>query len=239
VKSLLKKFLARPKKKSRYEEEGLDGYDWYEGQPKWPLRRIANLIISCISIFVWAIILIRLITSANGEFEKMILLDEKAASIYPQEVAQVVRIHSMTDEDDDGSVLVYYPVYLEETGNLQFTARVNRRHHPRGEGEVGYRFLVRESGKDENKETENRYYELSYFTKKDQFGYTFFRLCFDGVEFDETKVYTVLMFAEDFVPETGDNPYPVSSSRFHFTLYNSETYVAKTTPKESIFEVLE
>lgn len=223
---------SRPKKKSRYDEEGIDGYDWYEGQTRWPITRIIKVVFCTISAIVWAIILFRIFSSGNAEFEKMILLDDRASLIYSGQQKQVVRIFSATEEQIDGSIMIYYPVYLPETDNLQFTARVNRKAFPPATGETGYTFVLRESGSEET-----RYYPLSYYKQEKRFQYTFFRLCFDGVELQEDRVYTFLAFSGDYVSQDESNPYPVTSSRFHFTLCNTDTYRKEITPNSDVFEL--
>lgn len=221
----------RAKQIKLMNEEGLDGFDWHEKQAKWPLHRIVEVSFAVISVFVWAIILFRIFTSCNGEYEKMILLNDKAAEIYPLTQNEVMRIHSSTDQQEDGSVLVYYPVYLEETDNMQFTARIRRRALPPNAGETGYTFILRESGAEGD-----TYHPLSYYSGEKNWFYTFFRLCFEGVEFHEDHVYTFLVFEGGYTPESVDQPYPLTASRFHFTIYNSETYCNHTVPKNSVYE---
>ena len=221
----------RAKQIKLMNEEGLDGFDWHEKQSKWPLHRIVDVSFAVISVFVWAIILFRIFTSGNGDYEKMILLNDKAAEVYPLAQNEVLRIHSSTAQQEDGSVLVYYPVYLEETDNMQFTARVRRRALPPGKGETGYTFVLRESGAEGD-----TYHTLSYYSREKNWFYTYFRLCFEGVEFKEDHVYTFLVFDGGYTPESEDAPYPVTDSRFRFTIYNSETYCNKTIAKTSLYQ---
>ena len=108
-------------RKKKYETEGIDGYDWNEAQPKWPITRIMNTAFGIISVIVWILILTRIFASGNSEYEKMILLNEKAAAVYPGECREVLRINSAIDEDAKGGVIVQYPVYLEKTENFQLT----------------------------------------------------------------------------------------------------------------------
>lgn len=232
--SKLSEYLARRKRLQELNAEGHDGYDWYEGQTKWPITRIIKVVFCAISILVWTVILLRLCSMSGGEFEKMILLDEKAAEIYPEKVSQVLRINSSTEAQEDGSVLVFYPVYLEETQNMQFTARINRNDKPSGGGELGYTFLLRVSSS-----AGTKYYPLSYYLKDNSFQYSFYRLCFDGVPFDEKSVYTFLMYCGEYNPETEGESHIVTDSDFHFTILNSETYCRKITPSKDVFEVLE
>ncbi len=220
-------------KKSKYDEEGLDGYDWYEGQTKWPLTRIIKVVFCTISVLVWAVILFRIYSSSNGEFEKMILLNDRAAPIYYETHTPVVRINSSTENQEDNAALTYYPIYLPETENLQFTVRINRNHLPPGKGETGYTFILRAvSGE------ETTYYPLSYYEKEKTFQYTFFRLCFEGVKWDDKGVYTFLLFQGDYEALQGDQPYPVTDSKYHFVIKNSETYCRETTPKQDVFRLL-
>ncbi|MBR2634596.1 MAG: hypothetical protein IKD31_03340 [Clostridia bacterium] len=225
----MKLFTKRKRKPSPYDEEGLDGFDWYEGQTRWPLHRILETAFGIISAIVFAVIFFRIFSSGNSEFEEMILLNERAAAVYTPGESQVVRIHPNTSDQEDDSAFLYYPVYLEETENLQFTARVRQSKIPKGKSEAGYTFVVRETS-----EGETRYYELSYFEDESRFGYTFYRLCFEGVEMDFGGVYTFLIFRDDYVPEEG--VYEAGDAEFTFTLLNSETYYHSTVPKRDIFK---
>lgn len=217
------------KRKSEYDEEGHDGYDWYEGQTRWPMTRIVEVAFAIISVLVWGIILFRIFSSGNAEYEKMILLNEAAAEHYP---AQVQRIHSSTEGQEDGNVMIYYPVYLEETENLQFTARVNTRNLIPGSGEEGYLFLLRESY-----EGQDTYHELSYFSMDQSAAYRFYRLCFEGVELNQDAIYTFLVFKEGYeAPPESELPYPASDALFQFTVCNSDTYVSASIPEEKIYK---
>lgn len=222
------------KKKNRYDEEGLDGYDWYEGQPRWPLTRILKVVFTTISILVWAVILIRIFSSQNSQFEKMILLNDTAAGFYPGEDAAVTRIHSATDGQEDEAVFVYYPVYLDEAQNLQLTARIRRSKLPPTGGDLGYTFILRERVGDTT-----RYYPLSYHALERRFGYAFFRLCWEEVVWDPQGVYTFLIFDGDYDPEKADEPYAALDAHFSFTVSNKDTYSSKITPPKKVWEWVE
>ncbi len=215
-------------KKSHVNDEGIDGYDWDESQPKWPLVRVMNVALTVISVIVWALILFRIFASSGGKFEEMILLNDRAGAIYPTETSQVLRIHSSTDDAENG-VVVEYPVYLEKAKNLQLTARINRRVLSPGKGEMGYTFILRESGGEESK-----FYTLSYHTSQKKFNYTFYRLAFEGIELDSEKVYTLLIYRGEKVAE--DGTYSSSDADFRFTVLNSETYCKMITPEEKVFK---
>ncbi len=224
-------FSGFRKKKNPYHAEGIDGYDWDEAQPKWPLSRILEVGLGVGSVIVWVIILFRIFSSGNGDFENMILLNKEAAKYYPEPNEQVLRIHSDIDENAEGDVIISYPVYLPEADNLQLTARVNGRTLPAGKGEMGYTFVLRESdGK------ESTCYELSYHKEKKQLQYYFFRLCFEKVEFDEDKTYTLLVYKGSYEPKGGE--YSSAKADFTFVVYHSETYTKTITPKDSVYEVL-
>ncbi len=229
----MNKFLKWRAEKKRIREinaEGWDGYDWNENQPKWPLTRILKVAFNTIAVLIWAIILIRIFTSGNNEYEKMILLNDAASQIYPVEISEVLRIHSATDKQEDGSVLVYYPVYLSEVDTLQFTARVNTRTRPAGDSETGYQFILKETA-----DGETKYYPLSYYAMEKTFQYRFYRLCYEGVEWKEKGTYTFLLFDENYVPQTEDHPYPASKAEFSFLLRDLDTYCNTTTPDEDVF----
>ena len=226
----MKKFsIGLNAKKKKYETEGIDGFDWNEAQPKWPITRIMNTAFGIISVIVWVLILSRIFASGNSEYEKMILLNDKAASVYPYECQQVLRINSATDQEAKGGVIVQYPIYLEEVENLQLTARVNRRTIKPGMGKTGYTFVLRESGGEES-----RFYTPGYQSTKRQFNYTFYRLCFEGVKLDRTKVYTLFVYRGDFQPT--DGAYPADKADFRFTVLNSDTYCHTIPPQKITFQ---
>ena len=75
------KWRAEKKRIREINAEGWDGYDWDENQPKWPLTRILKVGFNTIAVIIWAIILIRIFTSGNDKYEKMILLNDSAAQI--------------------------------------------------------------------------------------------------------------------------------------------------------------
>ncbi len=221
-------FIGLGERKKKYETEGVDGYDWNEAQPRWPITRIMNTAFAIISLIVWVFILSRIFASGNSEYEKMILLNEKASAIYPEECQQVLRINSAVEEDAKGGVIVQYPVYLKEAENLQLTARVNRRLIKPGSGEMGYTFVLRESGGG------NCFYTVSYYSAKKQFQYAFYRLCFEGIKLDTDKVYTLLVYQGEFSPEDGN--FPANKADFHFVVLNSDTYCNTVTPKRNSFQ---
>lgn len=226
----MRKFsLGLDARRKKYETEGVDGYDWNEAQPKWPITRIMNTVFGIISVIVWILILTRIFASGNSEYEKMILLNDKASAVYPGEVREVLRINSAIDKDVDGGVIIQYPVYLEEVDNLQLTARVNRRTIRPGSGKTGYTFVLRESGGEES-----RFYTVSYYSTEKQFQYTFFRICFEGIELDQNKVYTLFVYQGDFAP--ADGKYSADEAEFRFTVLNSDTYCNKVTPKRNTFQ---
>lgn len=225
----MKKFsLFQRTRKSHVNDEGIDGYDWDEAQPKWPAVRILNTTLGVISVIVWIVLLFRLFVFNPGDFDEMILLDEKAAEIYPEKTSQVLRIHSNTDEEGKSGLVVRYPVYLEEAENFQFTAQINRRVLKPGKGKVDYTFILRESGGEET-----RFYTVSYEDSQKKLNYTSFRLGFNGVTLDQNKVYTLLVFCGE---EKGkDGVYEGKNADFTFTLLNSDTYCNTITPNEDVY----
>ena len=220
--------LFRRRPKSHVNDEGIDGFDWDENQPKWPAVRILNTTLGVISVIVWIVLLFRLFVFSPGGFDEMILLDEKAAEIYPKEESQVLRIHSNTDEDGKSGLVVRYPVYLEEAQNFQLTAQVNRRVLKPGKEGTDYTFILRESGGEETK-----FYPVSYSDFQKKWNYTFYRLCFDGVNLDEMKVYTLLVYSGQ--EEGKDGVFEAKDADFTFTVYNSDTYCNTITPDEDIY----
>ena len=228
----MRKFsLGLDARRKKYETEGIDGYDWNEVQPKWPITRIMNTAFTIISVIVWGLILLRIFASGNAEYEKMILLNDRAAEIYPGQTQEVLRINSANNDEAAEGVLVQYPIYLEQAENFQLTARINRRTLKPGAGKLGYTFVLRESGGEESK-----FYTLSYYELEKQFQYRFYRVCFEGVKLDTTKVYTLLVYRGDFAPENGE--YPAEKADFRFTLLNSDTYCNTVTPKKSTFKTV-
>ncbi len=221
--------------KSKFDEEGLDGYDWYEGQPKWPLSRILKVVLCSISVFVWILLLLRLFMGSNREFEKnLVLLNARAEEIYPNQISEVLRINSETD-DESTSVMIRNTLYLQAVDNLQCTVRVNTRNLPPSSDDLGYTFVLRIT-----KGGETRFVPVSYYAKDGGFGYLFYRLCFDEVGFTDDSVITFLMFPEDFVPLTGEElSYPAGKAKFVFTVYNSDTYCDSVRIPKSDFKTVE
>ena len=189
-----------------------------------------NTVLAVGSVIVWVLILFRIFSSGNAEFEKMILLNEKAAAIYPEKTAEVLRIHPSTSEEEDGGVILSYPIYLEEAENLQFTARINRRTLPPKGKAPGYTFILRETGGEET-----RFYSLSYYESEKKFQYEFFRLCFEGISLDEKKVYTFFVYQGEVLPQ--DGKFPAAEADFSFTVYNSDTYANQITPQSGVFKI--
>ena len=220
------------KKKSNVNAEGLDGYDWDESQPKWPLSRLLKVSLTVISVVVWILVLWRIFSGTNADFEHLILLDAKAAQQYPAADSSVVRMYSENSGDEDAEApLVDYPVYLDSAENFQLTLRINRRTFPEAKGEAEYRFVLRRAA-----EEGTFYHALSYSTAENSFQYRFYRLCFNGVPWEEGSVYTLLVFAGDFEGEE-ENPYPASEAYFTYTVKNADTYIKEITPKESEYEI--
>ena len=215
-------------KKSHVNDEGIDGYDWDESQPKWPLSRIVSTSFGVISVIVWILILFRIFATSGTSFEERILLNDQAAAFYPSETRQVLRIHSDTGEDAENGVVVSFSTYLEKADNFQLTARVNRRVFAPGKGEMGYTFVLRESGEDGT-----RFIPLSYSDSLKKFNYTFFRLCFEGVDFHKDSSYTLLMYRGEYLPENGE--YTPSKADFRFPVYTPETYTKNIICKKDVF----
>ena len=216
------------KKKSGVNDEGIDGFDWNEAQPKWPLARVMNVSLAVISAVVWFFILFRLFSSGGSAYEEMILLNDKAGEIYPQKVSEVLRIYPATDESAGDGAVIFYPVYLEETQNFQFTVRIHRRTFPPGEGEMGYSFLLRESRGDGAQD-----YTVSYYKSEKKWGDTYFRLCFEGIELSEEKGYTLLIYPGEYEGKEGE--YPAEDAAFRFVLFRSDTFCKRITPDEDVF----
>ncbi len=225
----MKKIFSHFFKKDPYPD-GIDGFDWHENQPRWPLVRIMNTALTIISIIVWVVLLSRLFVFNSGKFDNMILLDEKAAGIYPEKTSQILRIHSNTEEDGKSGLVVLYPVYLEEAENLQLTAQINRRVLKPGEGDTPYTFILRESDG-----TKSSFYPLSFSKTQKKMNYTFYRIGFNGVELDQNKVYTLLVYCGKV--EGKESEYSAKDADFTFTILNSETYCNTITPEKDVFVV--
>ncbi|MBR5295145.1 MAG: hypothetical protein IKU24_00985 [Clostridia bacterium] len=218
--------LSLNARKSHVNDEGIDGFDWNENQPKWPLVRIMNVSFGVISVVVWVLILFRIFAASNSSFEEMVLLNDKASEWYPEE-KQVLRIHSSTDDAENG-VLVEYPVYLEKAENFQLTARVNRRVISPGNGKLGYTFILRENSGDGS-----AFYQVSYYKSQKKFNYTFFRLAFEGVDFNKENSYTLFIYQGEVLSENGS--YSSAEADFRFVVYTPDTYCKTITCKEDIF----
>ena len=213
------------KKKKTVWDESIDGYDWYEGQPKWRPMRIAGAVFCAISALVWGIILFRIFSAQDRSYENMILLNQRAAAIYPEQTAQVLRIVPATAGEPDPAVMIYTPTYLAEAENFQLTVRLRTKLFPAPSDTLpaGYRFVLRERGE------ETRDFPLSYFQLQKRFGYAFYRLAFETVSFSEEKEYVLLIYS------AASDQDPAFSS----VLYDAASYAHTTTPQKSAFVLAE
>ena len=209
------------KRNSKVMDESIDGYDWYEGQPKWRATRVIGVIFGVISVLVWGIILFRIFSAQNKTYENMILLNDTAAALYPEPIAKVTRLVPNTENQLDPAVMIYTPTALPEAENMQVSVRIRTKLFtaPSPELPAGYRFVLRERGE------QTQEYALSYFQSETRFGYAFYRIAFEGVRFSDEKEYLLLI-------------YPADSSAtplFSYTLYNADAYAHQTTPSKSAF----
>ncbi len=211
------------------DEEGIDGYDWYEGQPKWPLRRILGIVVLGISIFMYVFLFFRFCTAFSGGFGEIILLTGESAGIYPEKCATVRRFYPATKEDEDGTVQVQYVVALEETDGFQLTLKIKKSaHRPAGDG-AGYRIVLRW-----DKEGETRFAELADYVRQDSGGYRYIRCLFDGVTDAENATLTVLVCPADVSGEPS-----LTDAFYSATVGGSSVYSVEVTPKREVFTVKE
>ncbi len=184
------------KKPSVWEEEGRDGYDWYEGQTKWPLRRILGIAVVAISAFIYLFLFYRFFTSFSGGFGDVILLTEKAAAVYPSETASVRRFYPTTAADDDGSVQIIFTAALEETDTFQCTLKINRNAHPPASSGIGWSVFLRW-----DRDGETRILSPAAFRKKDFFQYRHLICSFEDVPDAEHATLTLLLCPQGTVEE--------------------------------------
>lgn len=227
------KKMGLKSKREDVNAEGIDGFDWDETQPKWPLTRILKLVLVSISVLVWVLILFRIFAAQDHRFEKMVLLDEEAQAQYSQ-TSEALRIYPETGSEETGEVAIFYPVYLEKTENLQFTARINRRTLPKGKSDLGYTFILRET-----LDNDTRYYFLSYSKKDSRFQYDFFRLAFEGIYLRENAVYTFLVFSDEYEADLFSD-YNVSADQalYSFVLRSKDTYCKMISLSDATLETV-
>ena len=215
--------------KKKKEEEGLDGYDWYEGQPKWPMRRILGVLVLSISIFMYVFLFFRFCTAFSGGFGEVILLTGESAAVYPEKCDSVRRFYPATREDEDGAVQVQYVVALEETDAFQLTLKVKKSAYPPAKEGAGYRVVLRW-----DKEGETRFVELADFVRQDNFGYRYLRCLFDGVPDAADATLTLLV-----CPATVTGDPALSDAFYTATVGGSGVTSAVVTPKPDVFSVKE
>lgn len=211
------------------EQEGLDGYEWYEGQPKWPLRRILGTVVAAISIFIYALLFFRFCTAFSGGFGEQILLAGNSRELYPAE-GVVRRFYPETGEDEDGTVQVQYVVALEDTDHFQFTLKIRKKAHtPAGEN-PGYRVILRR-----DRDGETSYHEMSFFRSVDSYGYRYIRCGFDGIEDAENSTLTLLVYPGDYRGES----FSAGDAVYTATLGGSGVYSTQVKMNEDRFTILE
>ncbi len=209
----------------RIEEEGLDGYDYYEGQPKWPLRRVIKTILYGISAVVYAILLIRIATSCNSAYQNMILLNDKAAELYYYgNGGTVLRVDFATEENEEGSVIPQGAVYLADCENFQLTLKIRKKHLPPSSEGCGYDLELRGLFGEETK-----VFPVSYEIFEDRFGYRYVRAAFEGVELDSAEELVIRLY------QKGDSTQPL----FSYQVYTGDTYCKKITPGKSEYQLLD
>ena len=211
------------KKRSKWEEEGLDGYDWYEGQPRWPLRRIIGVIAIAISIFMYAFLFYRFFTAFSGGFGDLILLAGKSANVYPSENAVVRRFYPETKEDEDGSVQVQFTAALETTDCFQTSFKINKKTHPPAGDGPGYTVALRW-----DLDGETRILPLVYYEMRDHFQYRYFACVFENVPDAEHATLTLLV-----CPAEGEAS--LSTAFYAATVGGESVYSVVIRPQEDRF----
>ncbi|MBQ3865978.1 MAG: hypothetical protein II776_03670 [Clostridia bacterium] len=206
-------------------EEGLDGYDWYEGQPKWPLRRVVGTAVAAISVFIYVFLFFRFCTAFSGGVGEVIFLTGESARVYPSENAVVRRFYPATGEEDDGTVQVQYVVALEDTEDFQLTLKIRKKAHPPAGEEPGYRVVLRR-----DLDGETRFFEAADCRVKDSFGYRYLVPTFHGVSDAEHATLTILL-----LPGGDDGEPTLSRASFSAVVGGSSVYSARVYPKDDAF----
>ena len=196
------------------EDEEVYGYD---PEKKWPASRILKYCFYGICFLVYALLMIRIIAACDAGMGKTILLNEKAAALYPG--GEVIRVDFPTDEIEEGSVFPQYAVYLKDAKIFQLTLKIRKsRFEPYTDG-CGYRVELRGLF---GEETET--FPLSDYTVQDRFGYRYLRVSFDGVDMDAADELVIVVY-----DSTG-------KAALSHQVYSPEIYCKSITPNEDEFE---
>lgn len=215
--------MEKKKKLSKWEEEGLDGYDWYEGQPKWPLRRIIGAVVIAISAFIYAFLIFRFITAFSGGFDDMILLSGKSAEVYPSENAVVRRFYPETSEEDDGRVQIQFVAALETTEAFQCTFKINKNSYPPAGDGVGYAIELRW-----DLDGQTRYLPLTEYKTRDHFQYRDIICFFENVPDAQRATLTLVI-----CPAADDASF--TNAFYTATVGGESVYSAVVRPKDDRF----
>lgn len=216
--------------KKQVQEEGLDGYDYYEGQPKWPLRRIVRVTFTVLAALVYLLLFLRWFQSCDADIGEKILLDAASSRIYPAD-GKVIRFDFATPESGSGEVQYSFATALPDAEVFQVTVKIKERAFPpEGEG-AGYRFSLVKSG-----EEENTFFPTA-MQSEERMGYRTFRLSFSGVRLSESDSLT-LHTAPGSVSEDKMRTAPRQNSRFSWVVVSPDTYSTPIRPAEKDFLIV-
>lgn len=211
-------------------EEGMDGYEWNEAQPKYPLRRIIKWIIYAITALVYLVLMVRFIGSCDAGFSDKIVLDSEAMQI-KQERGElgVRRIDLETDEDDDGRIQPQFVIYLEESSDFQVTLKCNSRYYPVAQEKENYAYALRLLSDDKL-----IYFPVTHVDTTKRLGYDYVRLCFDGIELGENDSLSLLIFrsADPVLSENSQN-FADATPLFTCKVYANDCYSKRIEPSEN------
>ena len=216
---------------SKWDEEGLDGYDWYEGQPKWPLRRIIGVAAVAISVFIYLFLFFRFFTFFTGGWGDSILLNAESAAVYPSDSVRVLKFKPDTTEDDDATVVLENVVALEATDCFQCTLQINKNSHAPGAEDPGYLIALHW-----NKEGEgSRFIPLAAYRIKDHFQYRDLICLFEDVPDADSATMTLLICSAD----TAFSKVSFSDAFFTATVGGKSVRPYVIYPKEKQFIAIE
>ncbi|MBP5288304.1 MAG: hypothetical protein J6Z79_00340 [Clostridia bacterium] len=216
----------KKKKPGKWEEEGLDGYDWYEGQPKWPLRRIIGVAAVGISVFIYVFLFFRFCTAFSGGFGDTVYLTGKSTSVYPAQETSIRRFYPETRADDDGSVQLIFTAALEKTDSFQCTVKINRNARAPGKEDCGYKIALRW-----DRDGETHLIPLADFQMKDVFQYRHLACLFEDVPDAEKATLTFLICPADAKDISFETAF------YTATVGGESVYSAVVRPKSDRFVV--
>ncbi len=196
------------------EDEEVYGYD---PEKKSLASRIFKYSMYGVSLLVYVLLLIRIIAACDGGVASKIILNEKAAALYPG--GEVIRVDFPTDEITDGAAFPQNAVYLKDAKVFQLTLKIRTKLLPPSSEGCGYRVELKGLYGEEE-----RVFPLSDHTVRDRFGYRYLRVSFNGVELEGADELVIRLVTAE------------GKTALSHQVYTPEIYCKSITPDPDDFE---